>query len=201
MTASKTDIAHERAVRALYVKAAQSLIKENVSETRNPRLSTDQVCMLEEYQRKIAEIDRKIKVKMPTELVLQRLVLENEAFNERRRLLKESTPIMKKITQEREKVASAKKFGNHTERYLNAVEEDDNILLFADEVVSQPSSYTSAHEAQDDDIVEEIVTGALGRPSEALNNKLITAIKTRSAICDVPIEDTQLLPAVPTHLP
>jgi len=205
MTACETDIAHKRAVRALYVKAAQSLIKENVAEARNPYLSADQVYILGEYRRKIAQIDKEMAVKMPTELVLQRLAWEDEAFNERQRLLKESIPIMRKIARERKKVVTSKKFDKYTERYLKAVEEGDNVLLLADEVVSQPSSYTSAYEAdcmlQHDDIVEEIVTGALGRPSTALNNKLSTAIKTGSAIRDVPIEDTQLLPAVPTQLP
>jgi len=197
MTHYEKDIAHKNAVRALYMKAAQGLIKDNVSETRNPHLSADQVSMLAEYQRKIAEIDREIKIKMPTELVLQRLAWEDEAFNERQRLLEKSVPTMKKITQQN-RVAISKKFGKHIERYLNSVEEDDNVLLLADEVVSQPSSYEAD---RDDGIIEQIVTGALGRPSAALNNKLITAIKTCSTIRDFPIEDTQLLPAVPTHLP
>ena len=207
MTAHERDIAHKRAVRALYVKAAQSLIKENVTEARIPHLSADQVYIFGEYRRKIAQIDKEMAVKMPTELVLQRLAWEDEVFNERQRLLKESIPIMRKIARERKKVVTSKKFDKHAERYLKAVEEDDNVLLLADEVLSQPSSYTgSAYEAdcmllQDDGIVEEIVTGALGRPSAALNNKLSTAIKTGSAIHDVPIEDTQLLPAVPTQLP
>jgi len=205
MTDYETDIAHKRAVRALYVKSAQSLIKENITEARNPHLSADQVYILGEYRRKIAQIDKEMAIKMPTELVLQRLAWEDEAFNERQRLLKESTPIMKKIARQRKKVATSKAFDKHTERYLKAVEEDDNVLLLADEVVSQPSAYTSAYEAdrllEEDNIVEEFVTGALGRPSMALNNKLITAIKTRSAIRDVPIEDTQLLPTVPMHLP
>ena len=204
MTDCEKDVTHIRAVRALYLKAAQNLIKENVTETRNPSMSADQVCVLAEYQRKIADIDRELAAKIPTEIVLRKLELENEAVNERERLWKESLPIMRKITQQQKKIALHKKFSKYTERYIKAMEDADSMLQCADEIVSQPSSYSSTNETDrelSDDVVEEIVTGALGRPSTALNKKLVTAIKTNTAVNDVPLEDTKLLPDVPTHLP
>lgn len=111
---------------------------------------------------------------------------------------------MKRVAQHQKQLAAEKKLRKCTNGYLNAVDSGDSVLLFADEVVSQPSSYTSISDQNQPvvhaDIVDEIVTGALGRSSEALSTRLITAINTGTAVNNVPIEDTQMLPDVPTHL-
>jgi len=204
MSDCETDVTYKRTMRGIYVKAAQSLIRTNVSETPTPRLSAEQVCELTEYQTKIAKIDRELQIKAPTELVLRRLEWEEEALHERRRLLKVSIPTMKRVAQHQKQLAAEKKLRKCTNGYLNAVDSGDSVLLFADEVVSQPSSYTSISDQNQPvvhaDIVDEIVTGALGRSSEALSTRLITAINTGTAVNNVPIEDTQMLPDVPTHL-
>jgi len=201
MTDCETDVTYKRTMRGIYVKAAQSVIRKNVTGTRTPQLSVDHVNELAEYQRKIAQIDRELQIKVPTQLVLRRLEWEEEALNERRRLLKMSIPTMKRVVQHQKQIAAEMKLGKHTDRYLNAVESADSVLLFADEVVSQPSSYTSLnehdHQVAHASILEEIITGALGRPSQTLNTQIVEAINTGTAVDNVPIEDT--LPMVPLH--
>lgn len=202
------DLSLRRTARRLHVRAAQELLRTRIIDEKRYHLSPEDVEMISIHQQRIANIDQELKLRAPSVLVSQRLRLEGEALKERKRFLDECGPQLKDIIRgqkDLKKSTNYKKLSRRTDQYLKSVEDADSVLLLADEIVTQPLTYNQEFSCDFDssntDILNEIVTSALGKSSSEFQDKLQKALTNKTGVDDVLSAENLSFPNVPKDKP